>query len=329
METENDQQYNSSNDDNQNTVQDLTNETENDQQNSTDETENDQQNSTDKTEIPKPANTNNDLLEKIRRYVETNKPKLYILTPCYGGMCYVNYVTQLMATKDLLRTFGIEMVVLFMRSESLITRGRNNLIAKAMSDPAMTHAIFIDSDITWNPISILKLMIHDKDINGGLYPLKKYYWDRLTKENMDAYIQKKNVSYNSKLSDNQIIYHNLLKYNYNTVGSVDIVNNLLEIYTLATGFMMIKRECIQKMMDSYPLSKYTDDTGFLSVDESKYAYALFDCDVLNEKYLSEDWLFCHRWKEIGGKIYVDVTIDLIHTGQEDFTGRFLSTIVLS
>jgi hypothetical protein len=187
-------------------------ETETDQKHSTDNI--DDQNTSSKTEEPKP-NTNSDFLEKIRLYVEANKPKLYVLTPCYGGLCYVGYVSQIIATKELLKSVGIPVVILFMRSESLITRGRNNLIAKAMSDPDMTHVIFIDSDITWNPFSILKLMMHNKDLNGGLYPLKKYYWDRLTKENMDIYREKKNTSYNSKLTDNQIIYHNLLKYNKN------------------------------------------------------------------------------------------------------------------
>jgi hypothetical protein len=105
-----------------------------------------------------------------------------------------------------------------------------------------------------------------------------------------------------------------------------IENNMMEIYTLATGFMMIKRECINKMIAAYPQYKYTDDCGFLQGDENKYAYALFDCAIVNDHYFSEDWMFCHRWKEIGGKIFVDITIDLVHTGQEDYSGRILSTL---
>ena len=62
-------------------------------------------------------------------------------------------------------------------------------------------------------------------------------------------------------------------------------------------------------------------------DENKYAYALFDCGVEEGHYFSEDWLFCSRWTKLGGKVYVDVTINLTHTGVQDFKGSFVSTLV--
>ena len=265
--------------------------------------------------------------ERTKQYISTHKPKLYILTPCYGGLCHVNYINKVMDTKDLLRSLGIDVVIQFIRNESLITRGRNNLIAKSMSDPHMTHVLFIDSDITWDPSSVLKLIINDKELSGGIYPIKKYHWDRLTKENMESIMERKNLSYNKHLTETQLLYHNLLHYNFNYLNNNNrIENNMMEIYTLATGFMMIKRECINKMIAAYPQYKYTDDCGFLQGDENKYAYALFDCAIVNDHYFSEDWMFCHRWKEIGGKIFVDITIDLVHTGQEDYSGRILSTL---
>ena len=269
--------------------------------------------------------------ERTKKYLEINKPKLYILTPCYGGLCHVNYINKVMDTKDLLGSLGINVVIQFIRNESLITRGRNNLIAKSMSDPDMTHVLFIDSDITWDPSSVLKLIINDKELSGGIYPIKKYHWDKLTKDNIESIMERKNLSYNKHLTETQLIYHNLLHYNFNYLGNNNnrIDNNMMEIYTLATGFMMIKRECINKMIAAYPQYKYTDDCGFLQGDENKYAYALFDCAIVNDHYFSEDWMFCHRWKEIGGKIFVDITIDLIHTGQEDYSGRLLSTLNIS
>jgi len=273
------------------------------------------------------ASTKQFFEERTKQYIATHNPKLYILTPCYGGLCHVNYINKVMDTKDLLRSMGIDVVIQFIRNESLITRGRNNLIAKSMSDPRMTHVLFIDSDITWDPVSVLKLIVNDKELSGGIYPIKKYYWDRLTKENMESIIERKKLAYNKNLTETQLIYHNLLHYNFNYLEKNNhIENNMMEIYTLATGFMMIKRECINKMIAAYPKYKYTDDCGFLQGDENKYAYALFDCAIVNDHYFSEDWMFCHRWKEIGGKIFVDITIDLVHTGQEDYSGRILSTL---
>lgn len=268
-----------------------------------------------------------DFNQMVQDYLSKNKVKLYILTPCYGGVCHVNYINKVIETKELLNSLGIKVVLQFIRNESLITRGRNNLIAKSMFDQEMTHCMFIDSDITWEPISILKLIIADKELSGGIYPIKKYHWDRLTPEKMNEILKRKSLPYNSQLTDTQMIYHNLLQYNFNWLpNSNKIENNMMEIYTLATGFMMIKRSCIEKMIAAHPQCKYTDDCGFLKGDENKYAYSLFDCQIVNDHYYSEDWLFCHRWRAIGGQIFVDITIDLWHTGQEDYCGRLISTL---
>ena len=96
---------------------------------------------------------------------------------------------------------------------------------------------------------------------------------------------------------------------------------------IATGFMMLQRSMLSKMMDNYSNTKYTDDTGFLQGDENKYAYALFNCDVSNEHYLSEDWLFCERWAKLNGDVFIDVSINLTHSGHVDFKGNFLSSIL--
>jgi hypothetical protein len=91
--------------------------------------------------------------------------------------------------------------------------------------------------------------------------------------------------------------------------------------------MMFKREVIEKMSQSFPSTKYTDDVHFLQSHENKYAYALFDCGVEDDHYFSEDWLFCHRWSKMGGEIWIDVSILLTHTGIEDYSGSYLSSIL--
>jgi hypothetical protein len=90
--------------------------------------------------------------------------------------------------------------------------------------------------------------------------------------------------------------------------------------------MLLKREVIQIMSLKYGETKYNDDIGFLSKEEDKYAYALFDTGILEGHYLSEDWMFCERWRNIGGKVYMDVSLVLSHTGTEDYTGSFILSL---
>ena len=273
------------------------------------------------------------ILFQYKEYInkQTKPIKLYILTPCFGSICYVNYMTSLFNTILLFKTLGIELVVEFCKNESLITRARNNLLAKAMSDPDTTHIMFIDNDISWNPEDITKLIVSDKSLVGGVYPLKKYHWEKATSQNINHSIHSKNISeFNSinTINNEDLIQSRLLNYNVNFLNNVlNIEKNLAKVRHLPTGFMMIKREVIEHMHNEYKDTKYTDDIGFLNSEESKMAYALFDCGIIEGHYFSEDWMFCERWLKIGGEIWINVAIDLTHTGIEDYSGSFLTSLI--
>ena len=64
-----------------------------------------------------------------------------------------------MNTKEILQKYGISVKFEFCKGDSLVSRARNNLVAKAMSDPSVTHIFFIDSDISWDPVNVLKLLL--------------------------------------------------------------------------------------------------------------------------------------------------------------------------
>ncbi len=271
--------------------------------------------------------------ETIRNYFSRNRVHLYILTPCFASLCYISYVNSLLGTINLLKEFNVSYTIEFCRNDSLVSRARNNLIARAMGNPATTHMLFIDNDITWSSVDILKLIMSDKQLVGGIYPIKKWNWDRLLPTDKSNVVDKwmesrKTHNVNSGASNEVYLQHKLLKYNLNHLANtISVDNNLTKIRHLATGFMLIKRDLIETMFRAYPATKYTDDVGFLRPEENAFAYALFDCGVEDDHYYSEDWLFCHRWTKIGGEVWADVSINLVHTGIEDFNGSFITSLL--
>lgn len=286
------------------------------------------------TSLKTNINDNSKLENDIKEFLIKNTVHMCILTPCYGGVCFVNYVHSLIQTIHLFKKLNIPLSIEFCKNDSLVSRARNNLIAKAMHNKNMTHMMFIDGDITWDPIDIVKLLISNKSLVGGVYPLKKYMWSNIMPNANDpnpiqTIIDKKNnSSLKNMISDENALQHSLLKYNINFLeNTLTIENNLAKVRHIATGFMMIKRNTIEQMAKSYPSTKYTDDVGFLFGDENEYAYALFDCGVEEGHYFSEDWLFCHRWSKMGGNIYLDVSINLKHTGNEDYNGSFIASVI--
>lgn len=275
------------------------------------------------------------LEEEIAKYIKSHKSKLYILTPLYGGVCNLGYLQSLIATIELFRNYGIVLCVEFCRNDSLVTRARNNLIAKAMNDPETTHMLFIDGDISWSPIDVIKLMIADKSLIGGCYPLKKYDFNKLLADPKNPYntnvvqdiLSRKQKTYlKDTISDEQMLRYNLVKYNLNHIGdTLTVSRNIAKVRHIATGFMMIQRELIETMIEAFPSIRYTDDIGFLP--PNIICYNLFNCCVEEGHLLSEDWYFCSNWTKLGGDIFIDVSIDLTHTGTEDYYGSYIASML--
>ena len=276
------------------------------------------------------SNQENNIISQITRFINEKNPSLTILTPCYNSTVYVSYMESLIQTFAMCKDIGLNMKVHFCKNDSLVSRARNNLIAKAMSDPTTTHMLFIDADITWDPIDILKLLLADKGIVGGIYPIKKYKWDTIAEPNFTNNLmqRKQNSQLKNMMSDQDFLKTNMVKYNVNYESTtLNVANNLAKVKHLATGFMMIKREVIETMSRGFQNTKYVDDVGFLHGEENDFAYALFDCGVEEGHYFSEDWMFCHRWTKMGGGVYIDITINLDHTGVETYKGSYIASVL--
>lgn len=274
---------------------------------------------------------NQGIPQNVIDYISKTKPHLIILTPCYNSSMYVTYTESLLQTMFMCKDLGINTTVHFCRNDSLVSRARNNLIAKAMSIPTATHFLFIDADITWTPFDILKLLVADKHIVGGIYPIKNYEFDKLA-ANPNAvneiFARKNKSQLKDAFSNKEYLQTNMVRYNINYVSNMlEIENNLTKVKHLATGFMLIKRSVIEVMSKAFPQTKYVDDVNFLSGKENDFAYALFDCGVEDNHYLSEDWMFCRRWQKMGGSVYADITINLDHTGVETYKGSFISSLM--
>ena len=275
-------------------------------------------------------------MKKIEAYVSSEKPELIILTPTYGHQCNIDFVISLINTIQLMRLYNIPLSIEFCKNDSLVPRARNNLVAKAMAyrhcqtKNPVTHIMFIDSDIVWNPMDILKLLVSDKELIGGVYPKKKYHFEKLLGDPsiLSKLLDQKNRSVLKNMKDVDYLKCKLVDCNLNYITeNIQIVENICEVKHVATGFLMMKRETIDAMCAVYAYSKYEDDCGFLSQEEQPFAFALFDCDVEDGHYLSEDWLFCNRWRNMGNQVFVDVSINLCHVGNEYFNGSILASLL--
>lgn len=193
-------------------------------------------------------------------------------------------------------------------NESLVTRARNKLVKQFINSGA-THLFFIDSDIRFSPLDPIKMVLHDKDVVVGAYPMKSQNLDRLV---------------GKRFSSEADIRKTMSRYVTNFVfespeaeaaGELAVVDGLIEVHDAGTGFMCIKREAIEKMIEAYP------ETEYIPERDSEPSWALFDTMIDDDRrYLSEDYTFCRRWQKIGGKIQLDPDVRLDHFGSIVYMG---------
>ena len=92
-----------------------------------------------------------------------------------------------------------------------------------------------------------------------------------------------------------------------------------------TGFLMIRRQALEKMCAQYPLLQYKRDHSIDAAAASDKRFALFECMIAEDgTYLSEDFAFCKRWTDMGGEIWADLDSKLHHVGPMTFRGDLSS-----
>jgi len=108
---------------------------------------------------------------------------------------------------------------------------------------------------------------------------------------------------------------------------MDMKNYCIEVTDVATGFMLIKKHVIEKMVENYPELEYKPFKNDQYGTGIKY-YAFFDTMIHPKTgiYLSEDYAFCKRWIDIGGKVHARVDIDLSHVGKHYYKGNIMTML---
>lgn len=206
-------------------------------------------------------------------------------TPCYGGLVTEPHFRSCLELRQALNIAGMEHSWLTGRNESLIARARNEMTATFLESD-YTHMMWLDADIEFTPEDVASLWNLEADVAVGIYPMKK-----------------PEKCWYAAWVDGEL------------VKDLDRFSGPIEVDYAGTGFMLIRRSCIDKMIEAYPETKYEGPNGEV--------YALYNTPVVEGHFDSEDYHFCRKWRALGGKVLADPSVRLIHHGAYAFgSGKF-------
>lgn len=232
---------------------------------------------------------------------------LFLSTPCYGGMCLQKYTESILGLQAVVSREGIQLYIDTIENESLVQRARNVAVGRFMQKSAAEYFMFIDADVHFDPESVVRLIKSGHELSVACYPKKFVDWNQAAEA-----VKKGDTRDMAMLSASLVVNFGAQK--------VEIVNGFAPILDGPTGFMLIKRCVFEKMEKQYPELHCKNDHQNRDFDEY---HAAFDCmiDPDNRRYLSEDYAFCRRWQQMGGKIYADTCTTLGHVGNLPFSGQ--------
>ena len=204
----------------------------------------------------------------------------FIAVPIYSGVCFEFmqcYTRLAVHTRN-------NLTLRPMCGDSLVARARNTLTAEFLRSDA-TDLVFIDSDLVFSPDHLARLLSHDEDVVGGFYP-KKQEGPLRWVCNMQLHETKPRP------------------------------DGLQEVRYMGTGFLRVRRRVFERMIERYgeQLAYHPDARP----EETEWDF--WSCGVYRspdgfQRYLSEDWYFCQRWLDLGGKVWGDTGLILKHVWQ--------------
>lgn len=212
---------------------------------------------------------------------------LLIALPAYGGSIANASVASLLRLPPSITAKRISFDIKDMSDIALARNYWGSMSARSRH----THVLMIDSDMTYQPSTISKMLAANKDVVGCVCPKKS------TKP-----------SFNVKLLS----------------GRVDMdKDGLARVAGVGAGIILIKTQCFRQMIETCKVPSYTKHP-FENPDGPLYGF--FDRWPLDQTYLQEDYSFCIRWQTLcRGEVWALFNEPIGHVGQFEFSHKYNDT----
>ena len=167
------------------------------------------------------------------------------------------------------------------------------ILARRALNAGADVIVYLDHDVSWGESDLLKLLETPGDVVAGTYRFKKD-----SEEYMSSLVNDENDGYRPILRSDGCI-------------SAECV---------PAGFLKITRRAIERFGEAYPELICTCAELY---GQKGPILDLFNHGVMNGVWYGEDYAFSHRWRRIGGEIWIVPDLDITHHDHKvgDFPGN--------
>lgn len=219
--------------------------------------------------------------------------KVWINIPAYTGQIYAETFASLIADIALLQARGDEVQVRAETQNCYLADARAILVERFLEGDAETF-VFIDADVSWAPGKLVQLIDQPRDCRLGVYP------------------------YRADLPDQWPVRWDIEKADL----YADPETGMLPILGGPTGFMALSRNMLEIMRDHYfdKLDVIHDGLKRGAFCALFSDYWVYDEERKAHRKFGDDYAFCQRWLDIGGRIWAQPETPMGHTGMKTYRG---------
>ncbi len=198
----------------------------------------------------------------------------------YDAKMFIRSAAALLQAAARCGELGWGFTYILRESDSMVARGRSQLASRFFTHESAkdcTDLVFVDTDVYWDGDDLIRLLSHDVDVVAGCYPFKNEGGNFPLRWSSQGLLEK---------------------------------NGLWVVQAATAGFMRIRRQALGQIVAEMPWLEYTDAHG----DANHRCWMFFDNLARPNGIYDEAYVFCERWRGVGGTVYIDPKIHLKHIG---------------
>lgn len=188
--------------------------------------------------------------------------RVFVATPAYDGRVLTDYSMSLAESCLVGPVNGVFVMASVMGNGAFIDIARNHFVRMFLESNS-THLFFIDADLRWEPRAFIELARANKPICAGAYRKR---------QDPEEYP---------------------LRYVSNPDGTIMIRDGWIMADRVATGFLCIRRDVIEKMVELGKWIKVGGDPECPRLFYTKYEE--------DGRFIGEDFAFCDDYVRIFGE----------------------------
>lgn len=211
------------------------------------------------------------------------------------------YTISLLDTWSLLAQLGIKARLHWVVGNSNLARARNEIAAAFLASDC-TDLLLADDDMGWKAKDVVRLLASEQDYIGGVG----------RKKDPNAPDGAVTTWCCRLLSDRPDVIQD-------TMGAI-------EVRGIGTGFVKISRTVFERIIAAHPELKRPGLKSMSEAERQQFYRFFHFRDESADDQMSEDLHFSEIWRALGGRIWADPTIELVHVGEREFTGTIAALL---